>query len=390
MPAPMVPGSPSTSTPTSTLISHSDNHITVNGYHHGDSDLGSGSGSTAEPPCILDVPGGKTVKVPCFAELPEVAGLPAGCTWGLWDKLLSLDGPDELGTLNLLTPATVLAAKQEIRHGISVAINWSLDNCQTPHSNRRRPSHKIMSLREAQGDECPWTGHDDEVYMNTQSGSQWDGFRHWAHQPTGLFYNGVTAAEITGPDAAVRNGIDRWSERGGVVGRGVLLDYLSWAQERGISYSPIERHAISERDLEAVAAWQGTEFRQGDILLIRSGFVKWYKEASSEERRKGTADGSTWAGVEGTKESVEWIWNRHFAAVGGDANVFEAWPAKDERWRLHDNLIALFGMPVGEMFDLDELAETCRRLNKWSFLFTSAPLNFPGGVASPPNAICIL
>jgi hypothetical protein len=57
---------------------------------------------------------------------------------------------------------------------------------------------------------------------------------------------------------------------------------------------------------------------------------------------------------------------------------------------LHDNLIALFGMPVGEMFDLDELAETCRRLNKWSFLFTSAPLNFPGGVASPPNAICIL
>jgi hypothetical protein len=148
-----------------------------------------------------------------------------------------------------------------------------------------------------------------------------------------LFYNGVTAAEITGPTAEVRNGIDRWSERGGVVGRGVLLDYLSWAQERGISYSAIERHAISEKDLEAVAAWQGTEFRQGDILLIRSGFVKWYREASSEDRRKGTVDGSTWAGVEGTKESVEWLWNRHFAAVGGDANVFEAWPAKTERWR---------------------------------------------------------
>ncbi|EXJ56824.1 hypothetical protein A1O7_07168 [Cladophialophora yegresii CBS 114405] len=372
MPAQKVPLSPSTG----------DAHITFSGDHNHNDPTGE--------PCILDLPNGKKVKVPSYADLPAVSGLPAGRTWGLWDNLLGLDAPDELGTLNLLTPGTVLAARQEIQHGISVAINWSSDNCQTPHSNRRPPSHKIMSLREAQGNDCPWIGHDDEVNMNTQSGSQWDGLRHWAHQPTGLFYNGVTAEEITGPNATGRNGIDQWSKRGGVVGRGVLLDYFSWAQERAISYSPIERHAISEKDLEAVAAWQGTKFRHGDILLIRSGFVKWYREANSEERRKGTIDGSTWAGVEGTKESVEWLWNRHFAAVGGDANVFEAWPAKNERWRLHDNLIALFGMPVGEMFDLDELAEKCRRLNKWSFFFTSAPLNFPGGVASPPNAICIL
>ena len=125
-----------------------------------------------------------------------------------------------------------------------------------------------------------------------------------------------------------------WSKRGGIVGRGVLLDYSAWAEEQGIHYSPIECHAISEKDLEAVAAWQGTSFRQGDILLIRSGFVKWYKNANPEERRAGTVDGSTWAGVEGTKESIEWLWNKHFAAVGGDANVFEAWPAKDERYSM--------------------------------------------------------
>lgn len=57
---------------------------------------------------------------------------------------------------------------------------------------------------------------------------------------------------------------------------------------------------------------------------------------------------------------------------------------------LHDNLLALFGMPIGEMFDLDKLAQTCMLHNRWSFFFTSSPLNFPGGVASPPNAICIL
>ncbi|KAK6383965.1 hypothetical protein LTS17_003257 [Exophiala oligosperma] len=318
--------------------------------------------------------------VPSYDELPPVEGMPHGCTWGLWDR----EGQkDELGTLNLLTPATILAARNEIQHGISLAINWSLDNCETPHSGRRKPNHKIMQLPD-------WVGHDDEIQMNTQSGSQWDGFRHWAHQPSRTYYNGVSHADITSLETPPRNGIDQWSKNGGIVGRGILLDYHSWAQEHNIDYSPIDRYPISEKDLETVAAWQGTEFRQGDILLIRSGFVKWYKEASSEDRRRGTVGGSTWAGIEGTEESVKWLWNRHFAAVGGDANVFEAWPARHERWRLHDNLIALFGMPVGEMFDLDELAEACKKLRKWSFFFTSAPLNFPGGIASPPNAICIL
>ena len=61
--------------------------------------------------------------------------------------------------------------------------------------------------------------------------------------------------------------------------------------------------------------------------------MKWHNQASFEERRRGTEQGSHWAGVEGTPESVEWLWNKHFSAVGGDANVFEAWPAKDERYR---------------------------------------------------------
>ncbi|KIV95603.1 hypothetical protein PV10_03234 [Exophiala mesophila] len=323
----------------------------------------------------------RKLAIPEYSQLPRVPNMPQGCTWGLWDRPGHFD---ELGTLNLLTPPTVLSAKDEIQHGISVAVNWSLNNCQTPHSNRKPPTHTIIPLPN-------WVGHDDEIHMNTQSGSQWDGFRHWAHQPSQTYYNGVSHDEITNPATVrPRNGIDQWSRRGGIVGRGVLLDYYAWAQAQGIQYSPIERHPISEIDLEAVAKSQGTIFRQGDILLIRCGFVTWYKQASPHERRAGTVDGMAWAGVEGTKDSVEWFWNRHFSAVAGDANVFEAWPAKDDRYRLHDNLIALFGMPVGEMFDLDELADVCKRLNKWSFFFTSAPLNFPGGIASPPNALCIL
>jgi len=298
-------------------------------------------------------------ELPSYDDLPPVPNMPHGCTWGLWD---SKGHRDEMGTLNLLTPSTILAAKEEIQYGLSVAINWSLDNCETPHSNRRKPNHRIIPLLD-------WVGHDDEIEMNTQSGSQWDGFREHSFAHTVLdsrlnigFWKGtglinhqkhtITAYHIlTSPmqmhqyemELIVRDLLRvvenvltcvdlEWSKRGGIVGRGVLLDYSRWAEKQGIKYSPIERHSISEKDLEAVAAWQGTTLRQGDILLIRSGFVKWYKESSPEARRSGTVDGSSWAGVEGTKDSVAWLWNKHFSCVGGDANVFEAWPAKDETY----------------------------------------------------------
>jgi len=43
----------------------------------------------------------------------------------------------------------------------------------------------------------------------------------------------------------------------------------------------------------------------------------------------------------------------------------------------------------GEIWDLEKLAEVCEQQKRWSFFFTSAPLNIIGGVASPPNALCI-
>lgn len=125
---------------------------------------GTGSEGIIFAKRMTDVP-----VLPLYADLPPVPNMPHGCTWGLWDKD---DHQDELGTLNLLTPSTVLAAKEEIQYGRSIAINWSLNNCETPHSNRRKPHHRIMELPD-------WTGHDDEIQMNTQSGSQWDGFREY-------------------------------------------------------------------------------------------------------------------------------------------------------------------------------------------------------------------
>lgn len=57
----------------------------------------------------------------------------------------------------------------------------------------------------------------------------------------------------------------------GVAGRGVLLDYFAYAQRKGIKYNPHDTHVITLDELEACRRDQGTEFKKGDILLIRVG-----------------------------------------------------------------------------------------------------------------------
>lgn len=65
----------------------------------------------------------KASDLPNFKSLPAVEGMPHGCAWGLFDK----DGKrDNLGALNLLTPEIVLAAKDEIKSGQSVSVNWQV------------------------------------------------------------------------------------------------------------------------------------------------------------------------------------------------------------------------------------------------------------------------
>jgi hypothetical protein len=56
---------------------------------------------------------------------------------------------------------------------------------------------------------------------------------------------------------------------------------------------------------------------------------------------------------------------------------------------LHHRALFLMGLPLGEMFNLEELAEDCARDGVTEFMLTSAPLNLEGGIASPPNALAI-
>ncbi|PMD16387.1 hypothetical protein NA56DRAFT_580542 [Hyaloscypha hepaticicola] len=298
--------------------------------------------------------------LPTYKDMPAVQGMPHGTAWGLYDK----NGErDNYGSLNLLTPENTLEAQKEIKSGTGVALNWNLECVHEPGFQREKPQHIFKNLKP-----LGFVAYDDLIHINTQSGSQWDGFRHWGHQETGLYYNGLQHEQIEDPAHSEKNGIHNWTKRGGIVGRGVLIDYVSYAAKHNIKYSVTSRHEISIADIEAIAKEQNVQFKPADILIIRSGWVKWYNEATDEERIKGAKEGHEFAGVAGNKESVERL------IVAG----------------LHDHFLAMWGTPIGELWNLEQLAEACKKENKYSFFFTSAPLNVHGGIASPPNALAIL
>jgi hypothetical protein len=56
---------------------------------------------------------------------------------------------------------------------------------------------------------------------------------------------------------------------------------------------------------------------------------------------------------------------------------------------LHRVLLPLLGLPLGELWSLDHVANDCAADGVWEFLLMAKPLNVTGGVGSPANAMAI-
>ncbi len=317
--------------------------------------------------------------LPIFDELPIKPELPPHSAWGVFGD------DDQIGTLNLLTPERVAAAARLARHGQVFALNWELELPHPPLFRRSALQHTIHRRR---------LNVFDDIYdnFNTQSSSQWDGLRHCGHQQYG-FYNGATEDQLTS-EADAPIGIEHWARRG-IAGRGVLIDFPRFAAAHGIAFTPGARYGISPEQLQAAAEWQGLQFQTGDILLLRAGWIEWYVGLNEEQRIELAQPGALQAaGLDQGETSLRFLWDHHFAAIVSDTPSFEAYPpaapgAGQPGEMMHGTIIGLWGMPIGEMFQLDALAEACAADGSYEFLFTSAPLNKRGGVASPPNALAI-
>jgi hypothetical protein len=83
------------------------------------------------------------------------------------------------------------------------------------------------------------------------------------------------------------------------------------------------------------------------------------------------------AGVDRGDEMIDFLHDSYFSAVAGDAPSFESWPMNGNT-DLHYFLLPRWGVPIGELWDLDGLAELCEKLNRYEFFFTSSPSNVQG------------
>jgi kynurenine formamidase len=308
--------------------------------------------------------------VPGYHELPVLEGIGLPHAWELFGR------GDQLGTLNYLTPHVVAASLAEASTGVVVTMNLPVDQPAPPVFGREPTKHEFFMH-----DRNTWDDRLDAYFP--QGSSQWDGFRHVRARELG-FYGGLQGDPS---EDKTWLGIDSWARRG-IVGRGILLDVAEHLKASGEELPCDVERAVTADELRQTAAAQGVEVRHGDVLLIRTGWPRKYQHLS-EERRSELASAPSFPGLHAGEETACLLWDWQVSAVAADVPALESVPGDPAVGSLHRRLLPLLGIPLGELFDLEELSAHCKESGVYSFVFTSAPINLPGGCGSPANALAI-
>jgi len=305
-----------------------------------------------------------------FAQLPVHPGGPLRHAWDYFGR------DDELGTLNFLGEPERLSALGEVRSGSTFRLDLPPGE-PTPALYGRQ----VMDHRLYQVDRNEWDERVDSFYP--QASSQWDGLRHIRFREHG-FYTGVTRD----PDRHSRLGIEHWARRG-VIGRGVLVDVAGYLERQGVTNAGAE-YRITAELLEQVCAEHGIAVRRGDILCIRTGWMRGYRDLSLSPQRDAYVQNQSFAGLSPEDAVVEFLWDHQVAAVAADNPAVECSPGDASLGSLHRKLIPMLGFAIGELFDFEQLAVWSAAEGRSTFLFVSVPLYLVGGVGSTANAIAVV
>ena len=203
-----------------------------------------------------------------------------------------------------------------------------------------------------------------------------------------MFYNNRSVEDVT---TGGFNTIDHVARRG-IVTRGVLLDLPAFSSEDlsadDFSHGSV---AITVDDLERVRQAAGVKYSPGCALVIRTGFLSWYRGQNAAARQQLSKDLRA-PGIEHSEEMARYLWDSGASAVVSDSFATEMWPpdwSKDSEpfGYLHRVLIGRLGFTIGELWDLEALSEDSLADGIYEFLLASAPLHIPHGIGSPANAV---
>ena len=300
--------------------------------------------------------------------------------WGRWGD------EDVKGTLNFLDDAKRAEAAGLVRRGVSFSLSQSFDmnGPQLGWRRRTNPVHTMLDTgtdaeRGSQGFPHGLGGADDVIAMPLQCSTQWDGLGHIFDR--GFAWNGRRAGDVVTSDGDLVTGIERVASD--LIGRGVLLDLGRFA---GTDGELPDGYAITADELAACIAAQGASslVGRGDIVLVRTGRLT----RARREGWNGYAGGPS-AGLSFT--TAGWLHRTEIAAIATDTWGFEVRPNEfDEAFQpLHQVAIPNIGLTIGEMWDLDSLADDCAADGRYDFLLAAPPLPITGAVGSPVNPLAL-
>lgn len=312
------------------------------------------------------------------------------------DELLALSarvsnagrwGPaDELGTLNHISAASRTQAARLALTGTVVSLARPI----APHAVPSQPA-------EVEHEMFPGDMSADDhlgLPMHQQGLTHLDCVSHVAG-PDGMVYNRRRLRDVMTETGLTHGSV--YAQRGGIVSRGVLLDVPS---ALGRPWLEPEQE-VSSSDLEAAERHGGLRVGTGDVAVVRGG-------VSAREDALGPNVYAPGLGP----DAIEWLHDREVAVYAGDmpdrvtvqaarllglvdpvgdsAEVGEeALPPTRFPLPLHQIGIAAMGLVLLDFCLVEELAQTCRELRRFEFLFVAAPLPVQGGTGSPVNPLAI-
>ncbi|RKJ97459.1 cyclase family protein [Alicycliphilus denitrificans] len=356
---------------------------------------------------------------------------PEGSNWGDF-------GPDDqLGRANLIGPEQVRKGALEVREGVSLCLSLPLDY---PGGNGLNPRRRPPVLRPTRRGDVPYVnfplGHvyagatdvisDDQVLLSLQYSTQWDSLAHVGalFDPEGdgrlrtVYYNGYRGHEhILGPQD---HGLPARGEGGAParyqpvccegrapdesVARALGVEHLAvkGMQGRGVLVDLARAYGMDFRDIgydELMRAMErsGATVEPGDMLLLRTGFaglVLSMQRQPDEHRLHHSC-----AALDGGDEKLlAWITDSGIAALIADNYAVERHPPRRVPadgspypvLPLHEHCLFKLGLPLGELWYLEELAERLHASGRTRFLLTAPPLRLPGAAGSPVTPIATL
>ena len=287
--------------------------------------------------------------------------------WGRW-------GPeDELGTANLITPEKRRAAAALVTEGISVSLAHDIVQERALDAGAVLNREVLSVNASGASDRYQYTGSYHGVIHSHLDAVD-------CHiMVDGKGYNGVAMEDIEATGGCPQGSINALKD--GIVTRGILFDATLLPGNVNPAGWVEPGTAIRAADLVALEEIEGVRVEAGDVILLYTG--RW-------KRRAELGPWPTSEGVAGYHANVAYFMkDRGVAFIGHDMwnDVSPHEFTEEELLPLHRLSLVALGTGIFDNLDFERLAEEAKRLGRYEFLFTAAPLRIEEGMGSPINPI---